>query len=315
VAQAALQRTMPDPLQSATRTLLGSFRRQRPLRAGSLLVTVFGDAIAPRGGRVALRSLIELAEPFGLTERLVRTSVARLALDDWLTSRRTGRRSEYRLSVNGRRRFSEATLRIYATTPLSWDGRWSVALAASGEARERLRGELKWLGFGEPSAGVFVHPTRSAAATRELLRQIPGSGEMVILEARAGSARENAALAQAGWNLGELAGGYRRLVRAFTPVHRALRARRLRDARLAFVVRTLLIHEYRKVHLRDPLLPANLLPDNWVGNSAYELCRELYARVFALSETYLSRVAGTLEGPLPQPERATFKRFGGLARS
>ncbi|HEX7416796.1 MAG TPA: hypothetical protein VF315_01970, partial [Steroidobacteraceae bacterium] len=135
---------MPDPLQSATRSLLGSFRRQQPLRGGSLLITMFGDAIAPHGGKVALGSLIELARPFGLTERLVRTAVARLALDDWLVSRRDGRRSEYRLSANGRRRFSEATLRIYATNPRSWDGRWSVVLpqTRTAKARERLRVEL-----------------------------------------------------------------------------------------------------------------------------------------------------------------------------
>ena len=40
-------------------------------------------------------------QPFGLTERLVRTSVARLAPDDWLASRRSGRLSEYRLSHAG----------------------------------------------------------------------------------------------------------------------------------------------------------------------------------------------------------------------
>ncbi len=60
---------------------------QRPLRGGSLLITLFGDAIAPRGGAVTLGSLIRLAAPFGLTERLVRTSVARLAREGWLAAR------------------------------------------------------------------------------------------------------------------------------------------------------------------------------------------------------------------------------------
>ena len=70
------------------RSLLRHFRAQRPLRGGSLLVTVFGDAIAPRGGAVTLESLIRLAAPFGLTERLVRTSVARLAREGWLSGAR-----------------------------------------------------------------------------------------------------------------------------------------------------------------------------------------------------------------------------------
>ena len=36
---------------------------------------------------MTLGSLIRLAAPFGLTERLVRTSVARLARDGWLAAR------------------------------------------------------------------------------------------------------------------------------------------------------------------------------------------------------------------------------------
>ena len=78
---------MTDRIDTCLVALLGRFRRQRPLRSGSLLMTILGDAIAPRGGRVTLGSLIRLAEPLGLPERLVRTSVARLAQDG---SRRAG---------------------------------------------------------------------------------------------------------------------------------------------------------------------------------------------------------------------------------
>src|ERR1700730_10864216 len=87
-------RPMKNRLSDTAATLVTRFRRQRPLRGGSLLVTIFGDAIAPRGGAVTLASLIDLAAPFGLNERLVRTSMARLAADGWLQNRRRGRLSE-----------------------------------------------------------------------------------------------------------------------------------------------------------------------------------------------------------------------------
>ena len=76
--------------------------------------TLFGDSILPRGGTIALGSLIELAAPFGLNERLVRTATTRLAHDGWLEGRRAGKLSEYHLSKNGRARFAEATKRIYS---------------------------------------------------------------------------------------------------------------------------------------------------------------------------------------------------------
>src|SRR5688572_14664443 len=245
---------MRDRFAPAVEGLVNRFRRQRPLRAGSLIVTMFGDSIAPRGGAVALGSLIRLARPFGITERLVRTSVARLAQDDWLAARRDGRRSEYRLSASGRRRFADATRRIYAEIPQRWNGLWTLVLLPGPSAE--VREELQWLGFGEPSPGVFAHPTRSAANAREQLARLNGAARALVLEARHDESGEDRRLAKAGWDLAELAAGYRRLVRTFEPVYAALRRSAACDPEAAFVVRTLLVHEYRRIHLRDPLLPA-----------------------------------------------------------
>src|SRR6202789_4274796 len=103
---------MTDPASTAAADLVARLRRQRHLRGGSLIVTLFGDSIMPRGGAIALGSLIALAAPFGLNERLVRTAAARLAKDGWLTGHRTGKLSEYHLSPDGRERFAEATKRI-----------------------------------------------------------------------------------------------------------------------------------------------------------------------------------------------------------
>src|ERR1700730_14828489 len=137
------------PLPAPVRTLLRNFRAQRPLRGGSLLITIFGDAIAPRGGAVPLGRLIRLAAPFGLPGRPVRTSVPRLARDGWLAAQRSGRRSEYRVTRGGGERFAEATQRIYGQSPRQWDGRWTLlVLPSSRPRRAQLRESLKWLGVG-----------------------------------------------------------------------------------------------------------------------------------------------------------------------
>jgi phenylacetic acid degradation operon negative regulatory protein len=44
-------------IESASRKLVAEFRSRRTLRTGSLITTVFGDSIAPRGGTVWLGSL------------------------------------------------------------------------------------------------------------------------------------------------------------------------------------------------------------------------------------------------------------------
>ena len=85
------------------------------------------------------------------------------------------------------------------------------------------------------------------------------------------------------------------------------------DPRNAFVARTLLIQEYRKVLLRDPQLPADLLPAGWHGTAAYQLCRNLYRDLHRAADDYLSQFMETADGPLPPPAGSYLQRFGGLA--
>src|SRR5690348_14845212 len=122
------------PLVKPLEALLRRFQSQRPLRSGSLLITIFGDAIAPRGGAVTLGSLIDLARPFGLGERLVRTAVARLAAEGWVAATRHGRCSEYRLTDSGRKLFAEATRRIYGANPSTWSGEWTLVVVPPSSA-------------------------------------------------------------------------------------------------------------------------------------------------------------------------------------
>ena len=61
-----------------TQPLIEHFKRRKPLRTGSLIVTIFGDSVAPRGGVVSLGSLIGVLDPLGISHRLVRTAVYRL---------------------------------------------------------------------------------------------------------------------------------------------------------------------------------------------------------------------------------------------
>ena len=303
-----VQPAIPDPVA----TLLRQFRRQRPIRGGSLLITIFGDSIVPRGGAVTLGGLISLAQPFGLTERLVRTSVARLAGDGWLVARRDGRRSEYRITPTGRDRFAEATRRIYGAIPDSWDGQWTLLVLppANGARRQDIRDELRWLGFGQVSPGLFAHPNWGIEEARAGLKGVEGAAEGLLLKSSSEGSEADRQLVAAGWDLGDLTRRYRRFLATFTSVADAPGPAVTDEA--AFIVRTLLIHEYRKIHLQDPLLPPALLPVNWVGAAAYDLSRHLYSAVFPAAERYLSNTASTTTGALPNADSSAFVRFGGL---
>jgi phenylacetic acid degradation operon negative regulatory protein len=302
------------PASAAAAGLIAAFRRQRPLRGGSLIVTMFGDAIMPRGGAVALGSLIELAAPFGLNERLVRTATSRLAQDGWLDGRRTGKLSEYRLSKNGRERFAEATKRIYSTPDADWSGRWTLIVVPPMPAGERraIRGELVWRGFGEISPTVFAHPEFDSRELRSQRRSAALLSKVIAFDALLAQDDAPQRLVQLGWDLDDLGLRYQRFVKRFGPVHTELLSRQETAPRDCFLVRTLLIHEYRRLHLRDPLLPAQLLRAGWPGAQAAALCRDIYARVFAASEIHLSSVAAKVTGPLPAADPSVMQRFGGI---
>ncbi|HVC31507.1 MAG TPA: PaaX family transcriptional regulator C-terminal domain-containing protein, partial [Steroidobacteraceae bacterium] len=221
---------------------------------------MFGDSVAPRGGEIALASLIELCRPFGISERLVRTSIGRLAKDDWLEAARAGRNSFYRLTARGRNEFDVATQRIYSVSSTDWTGCWTLLLMFQLSAAERnaLSESFRWRGFGQAMPGVLAYP---GDRTKEVEDELAGSAagaRVICLRGSSGSPEADRSLAQHAWDLAQLEQRYRRFVTLFRQIARGLEGQAIAPA-ACFVIRTLLIHQYRRIHLRDPLLPATLL--------------------------------------------------------
>lgn len=263
-----------------------------------------------------LGSLIDTLSDFGISQRSVRTAVFRLARDGWLGAEPVGRRSYYSLTPEGRSRFRQASQRIYSEPRQQWSGRWCLVMLSGldSDTRETIRRELKWLGFAAFNASVMAHPAPDLNAVQERLRSLDDEQRLVIMQAdiddeRFGYLRE---LVQDAWSLSALGASYGKFLEQFRRLYRAAQQPGELSPKDAFQVRTLLIHEYRKILLRDPLLPEELLPGRWDGLAAYQLCRNLYNIVCAPAEQYLGEQMETADGPLPPPEPGFFERFGGL---
>ena len=157
---------------SAAHKRLDDFRQQGRVQAGSLIISVFGDAILPRGSRIWLGSLIRLLKPLELNERLVRTAVFRLAKEEWLRTEPYGRRTDYLLTPSGQRRFEEASRHIYASSAPLWDRRWRLIVTVgelTPKEREALRSALFWQGFGTLGGDCYVHPSADLSAAFDAL--------------------------------------------------------------------------------------------------------------------------------------------------
>ena len=288
------------PASAAVAALVERFHRKPPVRAWSLIVSLYGDAIVPRGGSLWLGSLTDIMALFRIDAGHVRTAMSRLTADGWLERVKVGRNSYYRLSRRGQGSFSEATRRIYFAHEAEFDGKLRIALLGPAVTdRARVRKRLEEAGFVALSPTSFV----SWAAPVE----IPKSVGVFLLTANAD--KEAIALADAAWKLGPIAQGYRAFIDRFTPLAKALdKGETLMDAD-ALVARTLLIHEFRRIVLRDPGLPAALLPADWPGRDARALTGRIYGQVVGRAEAYLDTNASGQDGSLPPPGPDFVDRF------
>jgi phenylacetic acid degradation operon negative regulatory protein len=290
-----------------------------PPRAPSLIITVWGDAIAPHGGAVMMAGLIELLGAFGINERLVRTSVFRLAREGWLKAKSVGRESLYRLTPEGARRFELAYRRIYAPPTERWDDTWELVVADGSAAAQRrtLQQELGWEGFGTLAPGVYVRPTQAPSAVPRIAGALRLADRIVVARAVDDASLGGRTLASSvprAWDLEGVGADYRRFLARFGSVIQRFRQSGddTHDPAQSFIVRTLLIHAYRRVLLRDPQLPAALLPLDWPGQAAYALCRDFYRLTHRAAERHLVATLVNERGVLPAAADAFYLRFGGL---
>ena len=265
--------------------------RGEPSRTWSLVVTMFGDAIVPRGGAVWLGTLLAFFRALDIGDGVVRTAMSRLAADGWLERHRVGRNSFYRLADKGREDFRAASERIYARHAPPWAGRLDLAIGSN-------RAVLEAAGFTALAPGVWVAAGGAGPVEGALRLTAFGDGETLR------------ALAARCWPQEATAANYARFLAAFAPLRAALEQGAAFTDLEAFAARILLIHEYRRIVLREPALPLELLPQDWPGTAARELCANVYGRLAVASERWLDENAIGHDGaPLTAGVDVIARRF------
>ncbi|MGI5458750.1 PaaX family transcriptional regulator [Streptomyces sp. CA-249302] len=239
--------------------------------ARSLLMTVLGEYVLPRGRPVWTSALVESLALFGVEEKSARQALARTAAEGWLASERVGRRVRWALTPPGRRLLTEGAQRIYdfGSGERSWDGTWLVVLVSVPETkrdlRHRVRTRLSWAGFGSPEPGVWItpHADRETEALA-VLKELQLADGAMSFTATYGALGSEAAMVARAWDLSEVEARYEAFIDEFTGLHPA-------DGDAALHALTLLVHEWRRFPFLDPRLPPKLLPTGWSGAKATAL--------------------------------------------
>lgn len=284
---------------------IDNFIIQENLSGASLIITLFGDCIFPHGGVISLASLIEFMSAFGFNERLVRTAVYRLVKNGWLTSEKIGRNSYYRVTETMQQRFLQADDKIYHYTQQAWDYQWHLVLISSVELENKalLKKELEWLGFVSLTTNMMAYPSnaRTELALQNLLVKLEMTSQVVVFKAHAMQIWQESyptlkAMVEANWPIRQLHIQYEKFIEEFRGILNLIESDDNLDPIQAFQIRILLIHQYRRAILKDPNLPFELLPTDWLSLNAHNLTRNLYHQVVAIAESHFLDIARTSEG-------------------
>jgi len=251
-------------------------RPRRRASAQSLLNTIVGEFVYPRGRSAWTHGLVHALSLFAIDEAAARQALARSAGAGLLEREQVGRRVRWRMSRMTLRVRGREGKRVYSfrSGRTDWDGRWLLLSVVVPDDRRRLllRRRLAWAGFGQLPTGLAVSPhvEREAEARRilKMLELDDGALSFVATVKGEDTARR---MMRSAWDLDGLAKRYHGFVELVA-------AQRPRSGEQVFAALTRMVHEWRRFIYVDPGLPVELLPRNWIGLQAKTVFDRHYAR-------------------------------------
>lgn len=204
--------------------------------------------------------LIRLTADFGIREPTLRVALTRMVGAGDLVRSADGYRLSDRLLARQRRQDDALDPKLRP-----WDGTWSTLVITSvgtdAKTRATLRTTLQAKRFGELREGVWMRPANLDLQLAGELR-----GRVRVLSARDD---DPAGLVDALWDLPTWVGAGRRLLDDLSGAS---------DVPARFVAAAATVRHL----LADPVLPAELLPDDWPGaalrQAYHDFAAELVAR-------------------------------------
>jgi len=270
------------------------------------MLTLYGDYVRNREMEIGIGSLIVLLGNFGLSEQAIRSAVSRMCRLDLLKARRVKRKSFYSLTDNGISLLTKGTQRIFMRKNNEWDGNWHIVIYSIPEqrrdARDRLRLELNWLGYGPLSEATWISPYDLTKEVEELAEklQIKQYMQMYLFQAKHLGSTDPKKIVSRCWDLSKIHEMYAGFIDRYRPKleqHLSLlKSGEDFTPSECFMERFNLIHEYRRLPYLDPDLPRELLPEDWLRPEAAALFEEYHNSLTAKANEYFDSVVRNYRG-------------------
>ena len=141
-----------------------------------------------------------------------------------------------------------------------WDGEFMVVIFDIPEVkkvtRERVRSKLKQLGFGMLQKSIYISPYHFEEDLREFLIGNELENDVLVLSARKLFAGNLKSMSQKVWHLSDLNEAYQEVLTLVKKSNESAGVSKPELLNKAFGL-------YMDSLLKDPMLPNELLPDNW----------------------------------------------------
>jgi len=268
------------------------------LRPQSAMLTLYGDYLLNRGAEIGIGSLIKLLNDLGLSQQAVRSAVSRMCRAGLLKVRHVGRKSYYSLTEDGQSLLTKGAQRIFERKNTNWKGTWNIVTYSIPEqrrqARDKLRLELNWMGYGTLSEATWISPYDLTKEVEDLVKKLQIKSYVQIFQAASQGFTDPKKIVSIGWDLTRIHKKYASFMEKYQPKledHlRRLRIGEPIEPSECFVERFGLIHEYRKLPFFDPDLPKELLPENWLRPKAAVLFHEYHDLLANKANRYFDSV-------------------------
>jgi phenylacetic acid degradation operon negative regulatory protein len=269
-------------------------------RFPTVIYTLFGAFIVPRGGEVTASSLVRLVMPLGFSENAIRLGLSRMSRKGVFKVRKIGRSSSYSLSVKGMKWMEAGRVRAFESKLKAWDREWHLVIYSIPEtlraARDELRFKLQSLGFANFSASLWISPYGFQSAIEKYVRERGMKEYIETFEARYTGRRTDREMATIIWNIKDLEKRYRDFIRKYSALYAKykadMRTCKTVDPGRFFAQRFCLTAEYVALRLEDPMLPLELLPRNWLGKKAQRVYEKLRDLLSPAADDFVDRVLG-----------------------
>lgn len=296
---------------------LKSLLEEMAPKAKSLIITFFGDTVFPYGGTIWLGSLVKFMEEFDISEKLTRTSIFRLTKEGWLSSKKFGRESYYSLSDLAIDRFIKAHYSVYAYNEKETDKDWIVILTNVVEATKEIELSkiLKKEGFANPSKYTYIHPNYKMEYMQDILLHNKLQNDVILIKGPIHMPMTKEVIknmTHTYWDLKDVEQRYQEFITKFRKVFSLKTPIEDFTPKQCFMLRILLIHEYRRALLFDPKLGNDLVPIDWLGKASSSLVESIYSYIHNQSNLYVKEKLLTVGGNIPKLDEFYFNRFGGI---